>query len=369
MSQTRIVIIPPAASMPAPFLTFDEGGRVLQRGSLLLEDPQTTPDVRTVAVAPGADVLVRWLDLPVGGAAQVRAAARWALKDELAGDPERTVVAVAPAARGEETAPRLVAAVSAGLLEAWIDYLAALGVRPVAVTPDCLLAPPPSGDELVAAAFGGDTALRGEGFAATVQSDLVALIAGDRRLVRIEDAETLERWLAAAAVAPAVDLLSGQERKREPGRGDWRLAAALAAALLVSPLILTAAGGLRYQAAARDAERQTLALIEARLPEAAGAPDPVQEARRLIDVAPPPGGLAAVSAALFAAVEQVEGAELDSLSAGPGKGVRATLSYPAFSDLDAIRATLTASGLSMTDQSTVEDGGRVVSEVIIGGMQ
>ena len=127
MSQTRIVIIPPAASMPAPFLTFDEGGRVLQRGSLLLEDPQTTPDVRTVAVAPGADVLVRWLDLPVGGAAQVRAAARWALKDELAGDPERTVVAVAPAARGEETAPRLVAAVSAGLLEAWIDYLAPLG--------------------------------------------------------------------------------------------------------------------------------------------------------------------------------------------------------------------------------------------------
>ena len=87
------------------------------------------------------------------------------------------------------------------------------------------------------------------------------------------------------------------------------------------------------------------------------------------DVAPPPGGLAAVSAALFAAVEQVAGAELDSLSAGPGKGVRATLSYPAFSDLDSIRAALTASGLSMTDQSTVEDGGRVVSEVIIGGMQ
>ena len=55
MSQTRIVIIPPAASMPAPFLTFDAGGRVLQRGSLLLEDSAATLDVRTVAVAPGAD--------------------------------------------------------------------------------------------------------------------------------------------------------------------------------------------------------------------------------------------------------------------------------------------------------------------------
>ena len=73
MSQTRIVIIPPAASMPAPFLTFDEGGRVLQRGSLLLEDPQTTPDVRTDAVAPGAAVLVpcvgrHRLPAPVGHA-------------------------------------------------------------------------------------------------------------------------------------------------------------------------------------------------------------------------------------------------------------------------------------------------------------
>ncbi|MFN6982024.1 MAG: type II secretion system protein GspL [Brevundimonas sp.] len=368
MSQTRIVIIPPAASMPAPFLTFDAGGRVLQRGSLLLEDsaaaPDVRPDLRTVAVAPGADVLVRWLDLPVGGAAQVRAAARWALKDDLAGDPERTVVALGPVV-GE--GPRLVAAVGAGLLEAWIDYLAALGVTPGAVVPDCLILPAPADEALSAAVFGADMGLRGMDFAATVQSDLVEAVAGGRPLIRVDDPETMERLLAAAAAAPAVDLLSGLERRREVRSGGWRLAAGLAAALVVSPLILTLAAGARDQVAADRAERRTLALITETLPDAARASDPMEAARRQIAVAPPPGGLASVSAALFAAVEQVEGAELDSLSADPGQGVRATVSYPAFSDLETLRTALAASGLSMSDASTVEDGGRVVSEIIVGG--
>lgn len=363
MSQTRILIIPPAASMPANFLTFDANGRVLHRGALLLEDAATTPDVRTVAVAPGADVLVRWLDLPVGGAAQVRAAARWALKDDLAGDPDRTVVALGPAT-GEG---RLVAAVGAGLLEAWVDYLAGLGIAPAAIVPDCLVLPEPEGEGLNAAAFGADVALRGARFAATVQPDLVEPVAAGRPVTGIEDRETLERLLAVAAAAPAIDLLSGVERRRETARGGWRLAAALAAALIVSPLILTVAAGARDQIVADRAETRTLALIAEVMPDAAQAADPVEEARRRLAVAPPPGGVTAATAALFAAVEQVEGAELDSLSADPAKGVRATVSYPAFSDLETLRAAMAAAGLSMSDASTVEDGGRVVSEVVIGG--
>ena len=51
----------------------------------------------------------------------------------------------------------------------------------------------------------------------------------------------------------------------------------------------------------------------------------------------------------------------------PEQGLRATVSYPAFQDLDAIREAVEAQGLSLEDTSTVEDGGRVVSEVIVGG--
>ena len=45
-------------------------------------------------------------------------------------------------------------------------------------------------------------------------------------------------------------------------------------------------------------------------PEAARADDPIGEIQRRLSVAPPPGGFTAGAAALFAAVEQVEGAEV-----------------------------------------------------------
>lgn len=366
MTQTRLVLIPPTAALPAPFLIVDPRGRVLQRGSLSLEAPDPTPDLRTVAVAPGADVLVRWLDLPVGGADQVRAAARWALKGELAGDPERLAVALGPT--GPDGGPRLVAAVSSVLLEAWLDYLRALGVQPAALVPDCLTPPVPEAEgQLNAIRYGGDVALRGGAFAASVQADLVAAVAGDRRVTWIDGQEAVEDRLAATALHPPVDLLTALVRPRAASRGGWRLAAVLAAAVVASPLVLTLAHAARDSLAADRADRRTRALIAETWPEAARADDPIGEIQRRLSVAPPPGGFTAGAAALFAAVEQVEGAELDGLSADPEQGLRATVSYPAFQDLDALRAAVEAGGLGLSDTSTVEDGGRVVSEVIVGG--
>lgn len=364
MTTTRIVQIPPAASMPAPFIVVDGQGRVIQRGALLLEGEAPHAEVRTIAVAPGADVLIRWLGLPVGGAAQTRAAARWMLKDDLAALPDRTVVAVG--APGVADGARLTAAVSATLLEAWIDYLAALGVSVEAVVPDCLVLPEPQDDlTLATVAVGGDVALRGRGFAATVQADLVQAMAGDRSLAPVGDWDAA---LSALATVPLpVNLLSGVERTRQASSGGWRRVAALAAAVLISPLILAAAGAAHDQHEASRAREATLALIAEALPDAAKAADPIAEARRQLAAAPPPGGMAAASAALFAAVEGVEGAELDGMSSSAGQGLRATVSYPAFGDLDAMRTALNGSGLSLSDTSTVEDGGRVVSEIVLGG--
>ena len=362
MSQTRIVVIPPVASMPAPFLIVEEQGRVLQRGSLSLDGPDARLDVRTVAIAPGADVMVRWLDLPVGGVAQVRAAARWALKDHLAAEADRTVVVVGSPSEGA----RLTAAVSAGLLEAWVDYLGAMGVQPSAILPDSLILPQPEGERLAAATFGHDVALRGAGLAVTIQADLVETLAAGRPIDTIEDAELLERLLISAALAPPINLLSGLERPRKSADGGWRLAAALAAALLLSPLVLTLASAARDQQAADQAERRTHALIAEVSPDAARAADPAAAFERLNGTAPPPGGVASASAALFSAVETVEGAELDGMSAEPDQGLRATVSYPAFEDLEAIRTALGRHGLTLSDTSTVEDGGRIVSEVIVG---
>ncbi|MBI2260619.1 MAG: hypothetical protein HYU62_03025 [Caulobacterales bacterium] len=365
MKPTRLILIPALNSQPAPFMVVAPDGYVLDRGMLTPDAVERPAPMRTVAVVPGADVTVRWLDLPAGGAAQVRAAAAWRLRDDLAATSERLAVVVGPVpAPGQ---PRLTAVVSRSLLEAWTDYLEGLGVRADALVPDMLTLTEPEDDDAVqAVTFGDNLALRGRRFAATVQPDLADLVVGDRRVVAVEDAQAVEQALVAAARAPTVNLLDGAGR--EPGGGSigWRRAAGLAAAVLISPLLLTAAAAVRDDMTARKLEAQTLEAITAAAPELAREADPTAALRRRAATAPPPGGVTAAAAALFTAVEAVEGAELDMLVAGPDDGVKVTVSHPAYSDMDDIGRRMSEAGLAVTETATLDEGGRVVSDISIG---
>ncbi|MNI13866.1 GspL cytoplasmic actin-ATPase-like region [compost metagenome] len=369
MSHARILFIPTHATLAAPFLLVDREGRVVGRGELDPHQADAPPPMRTIAVAPGADVMTRWLDLPPGTAAQGRAAARWTLRDQAASDVEGLDVAlgahlgVAPADGGL----RLTAAVSAKLLQAWLRWMETFDIRPEAIVPDALCLPAPSEAEtLTAARLGADVALRGAAFAATVQPDLVEAAAAGRALAWLEG-EALDAALAAGAMAAPVDLLQAQDR-RERGQAakGWRLAAGLAAAVLASPLILLAAEGLKDRAAADRADAGAKAGAVKLYPELATADDPASEALRRLKSGPPPGGTARALAAVFASVERVPGAELDAAAVGD-EGLRVTIAHPAFADLDAIRADLAEAGLAVVDETSAEEEGRMVSTLSVGG--
>ena len=364
MSRTRLVLMPALAGEPAPWLIVDAAGTVLERGLLSLESPAVGPAIRTVAVVPGADVLIRWLDLPPGNVAQQRAAALWALKDDLAATPERVRLSLGRAVAGE---PRLAAVVSDPLVQAWTDYLTSLGLRADALVPDCLTVPEPVDPAVLAAVgFGPSLALRGHRFAASVEPDLAELIAGDRTIVAVEDGAQVERMLIQAALNPPIDLLSSGGRATGEGLRPWRRAMALAAAVVIAPLVITLALAARDDLAAREDRRASEAAARRAFPDMAPGVDPVAEAERRLATAAPPGGVAVAAAVLFAALEGVEGAELDSLNADPAGGVRATVSYPAYQDLEAMQSAVAAAGLMLTDTSTIDDNGRVVSDVVIG---
>lgn len=362
MKPTRLILIPALAGQSAPYLIIAGDGGVLDRGLLTVDAIERPEPMRTVAVTPGADVMVRWLNLPAGSAAQVRAAAAWSLRDELAAAPDRVATALGPAVGGE---PRLVAVVSRGLLEAWVDYLDALGVRADVLLPDMLtVAEPEDEADISAVTFGEGVALRGRGFAATVQPDLVDLVVGARRVVPVEDPRNVERALVAAARAPLVNLLQGGDREQAVGRG-WRRAAALAVAVVLSPLILTAAAAARDDLKAGRLEADALAVVARTDPALAREADPVAALRRRAAVAPPPGGATAAAAALFTAVESVEGAELDMLLAGP-EGVKATVSHRDYTDMQGVSRVMGDLGMTVTETATLDDAGRVVSDITIG---
>jgi len=361
---TRLVLIPELSSDPAPFMVVDTHGTVLQRGVLTLDAVEAPPSFPTVAIVPGVDVSIAWLDLPAGSTAQVRAAAFWALRDRLAAPADRLSMTLgAPGRAGE---PRMTVVVSQALLSAWSDYLSVLGIRADVMTPDVLTVPEPESDgDLNAIVFGSSVALRGRSFAATVQKDLVDVVAGARRITTIEASSEIERLMIQAALSPAVNL-NGGGRDRPAAGGGWRRVAALAAAVILSPLILVVAAATRDTLVADRLERGTLALIAERWPEAAAASEPVEDVRRRLDVALLQAGTAAVASALYAAVEQVEGSELDSLIVDPDEGVRATVTYQAYEDLDRLKQVTARAGMIMTDDSTIDDQGRIVSDIRIG---
>jgi general secretion pathway protein L len=363
MKPVRLVLLPAMASEPAPFLVIGQGGFVLERGALSLEGERPEP-MRTIAIVPGADVVVRWLDLPAGGATQQKAAALWMLREALAASPERLTVALGPAVPAGQ--PRMVAVVSATLLDAWSDYLGGLGVYADVLLPDMLaLEPPVQDDALSAIAFGSAVALRGQRFAATVQSDLVDLVAAGHTIIPVDDPVQVERVLVGSALSPALNL---RPERREAGSArGWRRAAVLAAALVISPLVLILAQAARDDLAARRIGQETTAAIARVSPELAGAPDPVAALRQQVRVAPLPGGVAATAAALFAAVEGVEGAELDILVSDPGEGMKATLSHPDYKDVEVMQTALAPSGLTVEETGVSEEGGRIVSDITIGG--
>ncbi len=363
MKPIRLILIPAVAGEPAPFLEILDG-EVRERGLLALDAVERPEPMRTVAVAPGADVTIRWLDLPVGGQAQQRAAALWMLKDSLAVPADRLAVALGPVTPAGQ--PRLVALVGLPLLQAWVDYLDALGVRADAIVPDVLTVPEPAEDDrLNVVAFGSAMALRGRGFAASVQPDLVELVAGSRRVVSIQEAVAVERSLVAAALGPPVNLLSDQMRAMGTVRGSWARASVLAGLLLVSPLVLIAAAAARDEVNARSDIARTRVEVARAAPDLAARSDAVELLRRRLQAAPPPGGVVGATAALYAAVEAVEGAELDLLIVDPVAGMKASVTHAAYQDMQTISRAMRANGLEVAETGTLDDRGRIVSDITI----
>ncbi|MGV8929378.1 MAG: type II secretion system protein GspL [Brevundimonas sp.] len=366
MKPTRLILIPALGSEPAPYLVVADG-EVRERGLLALDAAERPELMRTIAVAPGTDVTIRWLELPVGGLAQQRAAALWMLRDSLAAPADRLAVALGPVPSPGE--PRLVAVAGRSLLEAWGDYLDALGVRADAIVPDVLTVQEPGADDaLNAVSFGTAVALRGRRFAASVQPDLVDLVAGSRRVVAIEEAAEVEHSLIEAAMSPPINLLSDPIRPVGTARGSWTRALAMAAVLAVSPLVLLAAAAARDDANARDDAGEARSEIARVAPDLAARPDPVAALRQRVRSAPPPGGVVGATAALYAAIEGVEGADLDLLIMDPEVGMKASITHTDYQDMRAIARALEVQGLRLTETGTLEDRGRIVSDITIGSI-
>lgn len=364
MTRIRLVFLHDGPDAPAPTLTLDAEGRVLARGAIRPGQGAPVEAARTILVIPGVDAAAHRIELPTANPRQARAAAAVLLEDRLA---VRGATHLALGAQGAD-GMRTVVAIDPERLRGHLDHAARLGVEPDAVAPDYALLPEPEGDVLAAVRFGGTAAVRGADRMLAVDADLLPLVAGDRPLEIVEDPSLRERVLAAGAASPAVDLLQGDfdpAAARRPVLRDFRLAAGLAAVLILSPLVLWGAEVVRNRLAAETLDNRAEALADRVAAGVRPDADPlVRVEARLSDIERG-RAFASGAATLFAAVEQAPGAELMSLLYGPDGAIRATVAHSDYADVETLRAAAARSGFSLTEDATLSEGGRVLTDVVL----
>jgi general secretion pathway protein L len=140
MPQSLLLRLPPAGQEETEWLTLDDAGAptpTRQRGSLSLASAVWRSG-RLVVLAPAAQILLAEPELPPGSGVKLARAVPFALEEQLTEDVDLLSFAIGRR-RGNGGTP--VAVVSRSVLQGWIAGLSAAGLDPQAIYPDILLMP------------------------------------------------------------------------------------------------------------------------------------------------------------------------------------------------------------------------------------
>ena len=369
MNRTRIVISGVAPDAEPRYLIVDELGSIVGRGILPVQEPSALTPMRTILVVPGAEVTVRWAELRAASPAQAQAAARLLLAEQLA-QQDGLHLAVGPAAEDQD---RLICIMSAARLQAFLDQAALHGVVPDVVAPDHLCLQPPEEAEAAALLLELEDrwVARADHLALSGEPDLVEVVMDQKLVRRLTGAEG-EQALARGALAAPVNLLQGAfdpARRDQLTSRDVRRPAILAAALLLSPILLiggqTLAAHWRAEAAeARMAQMAAEWLPADAPPDQAAAQIEALVASRSLTAG---GGASGLLARTYAVIEPLPQAQLENFILMPEGTARAAVSLAAYADMERLSEQARQVGLSLREEGSRETGGRVVVDIVVGG--
>jgi general secretion pathway protein L len=140
MPQTLLLRLPSEGEEETEWLVLDEGadpGAVRQRGSLTLA-AAVARSAKVVVLAPASQILLAEPELPPGSGAKLVRAVPFALEEQLTEDVDQLSFAVG---RRRPSGGTPVAVVSLSVMRGWLAQLAEAGLEPQAMYPDISLMP------------------------------------------------------------------------------------------------------------------------------------------------------------------------------------------------------------------------------------
>lgn len=331
------------------------------------EKPQDDgPDDRLIALAPAADVPLRWLSYPDAAPAQAAAAARIdALKHSLGDAAALHVVAGQPAGDGQAVA---VAVTTHAAMTAWTDWLKARNLSPAAIIPAAVAVPPPEPDTLWTAEVGGERIVRTADRAYVSDPELDPLIAGAHDIAPL-DADRMREALLLTLAAPPLDLLSGAWKPKRSWSVDpamLRRAKRLAIALLVVSLLVPIVHAIRTVADTGRADDAVVAMARKMGVTAVDATAAEAELdRRLAAAGGGPLAFSVPASALYDAMGDAPGVSLKTLSHRTDGTLTTTLAAPRVEDINKVLLALQARGYRVTAQPMAGSDGQQMANITI----
>ncbi len=325
-----------------------------------------SPDDRLVALAPAADVPLRWLHYPDAAPAQAAAAARIdTLKNSLGDAALLHIVAGQPANEGQAVP---VAVTTHAAMAAWTGWLAARDLSPTAIIPAAAAVPPPEPDTLWTAEVGGEHIVRTADRAYLSDPELDPLIAGGHAALPL-DADRMREALLLTLAAPPLDLLSGGWKPKRSWSVDpamLRLAKLFAIALVVVSLLIPLIYAVRLSSDTGRADDAVVAMAKKAGVTAADATAAEAELdRRLAAAGGGPLAFSVPASALYDAMGDAPGVSLKRLSHRTDGTLTTTLAAPRVEDINKVLLALQARGYRITAQPMAGSDGQQMANITI----
>ncbi|MCW5647757.1 MAG: general secretion pathway protein GspL [Sphingopyxis sp.] len=377
MSRILVLWLPPVAVLgdgdaPDPAWLRVDDGVIVDSGQDdgwvdAWEKPQEgDPDDRLIALAPAADVPIRWRHYPDAAPAQAAVAARLdTLKDSLGDGALLHIVAGQPAEAGQAVP---VAVTTHAAMTAWTDWLKARDLDPAAIIPAAAAVPPPEPGSLWSAELGGEQIVRTADHAYLSDPAIDPLIAGGRAVAPLDGDRMREALLLTLAAAP-LDLLSGGWKPKRSWALDpslVRLVKRLAIALLVVSLLIPAIHALRLSSDSARADEAVVALAKKAGIAATDATAAEAEIdRRLALAGGGPLAFSVPASALYGAMRDAPGVALRTLSHRTDGTLTTTLAAPRVEDINAVLLALQARGYRVSAQPMAGSDGQQMANITI----
>lgn len=394
MKVNLVLVLPTAGDGPVDWALVTDAGDVQDQGRV--DQGQTLSSQagraqRVIAIAPGADVALHQAPSTKGSDANARAAALFAIEDDIAMDLDDVHLALGPRT---EASTRPAVVVTKHIMTVWRDLLSDLDVSPDVMTPDFMAMTLPEDGAVIVDT--GEGVLINTGQAGlTIEPELVAAVApplfegqtwstiqvlSDRaeqlglstlRAYGPVDLQPTPSRLAffsacaKGALQPGqVNLLQGAFARRGEvrfGLAGWRRAGVLGAITAIAALGLTLAETIAYRSAAHEARAEAQQIVSRLLPDQGGVRDPAALMRARVNAGQGggPGLFLTLNAVLFDALQTSPTVELEGVRFDQQDGALiASLVFDSYADLEALGAQLEAAGAVVEDRGARSAGGR-----------